>query len=357
MPRIKRSVLAPNNVSVTLHCYSRCVRKAFLCRDANPETSNRKQWMEHRLQFLASIFGIDLLGYAVMDNHFHLMCRTRPDIVSRWSDVEVARRWFLLFPGRRHQQKQVVVRDSDLLDSLGQTDRERKARAKQLRERLQSVSWLMKCICEYIAKRANREDGVTGAFWDGRFRAQKLLDEQAILACAVYIDLNPIRAAVASLPETSRFTSVFQRIERFVGTTREKKKSTNDPLKTPAYLAPIELTTNNRKSRPADKSRYNEKTVSTPAQHRTGFLRMTLRKYLEVVEWSGKRISVGKRGQISSTAPPILSRLQMTEETWLDCCTNFRRKFGWAVGSQRSLMAEVQRTGQNYIRSKPLSFA
>ena len=58
----------------------------------------------------------------------------------------------------------------------------------------------------------NKEERVTGHFGEGRFKAQPLLDETAIAACMVYVDLNPIRAGIAETPETSDFTSVKERI-------------------------------------------------------------------------------------------------------------------------------------------------
>lgn len=66
---------------------------------------------------------------------------------------------------------------------------------------------------EGIARRANREDAVTGRFWEGRFKSQALLDEGAVLACMAYVDLNPIRAGLTErVEQQSDFTSIQQRL-------------------------------------------------------------------------------------------------------------------------------------------------
>ena len=62
---------------------------------------HRKVWIEDRLQQLAAAFGIDLLAFSCLSNHFHLILRSRPDVVATWDDTEVARRWLLLCPVRK----------------------------------------------------------------------------------------------------------------------------------------------------------------------------------------------------------------------------------------------------------------
>ena len=75
MPRPRRSEVFEEDTVGIYHCVNRCVRRAFLCGfDAATGTSyaHRKDWICDRLETLAAIFAIDVIGYAVLDNH--LLC-------------------------------------------------------------------------------------------------------------------------------------------------------------------------------------------------------------------------------------------------------------------------------------------
>jgi len=58
------------------HCFSRCVRRAFLCGlDGLTQTSyeHRKQWLEDRIYTASTAFVLDLCTYAIMSNHYHVV--------------------------------------------------------------------------------------------------------------------------------------------------------------------------------------------------------------------------------------------------------------------------------------------
>ena len=212
MPRLARGeYLDPQEVQV-VHAVQRCVRRAFLCGDdpfSGQCYEHRRHWIRARIEFLASVFGIDCLTYTVLSNHLHIVLRNRPDIVMNWSDEEIGKRWLRLFPKRRNKDgspKRPTAAELQMITSDAK-------RIEELRRRLSDISWWMRCTAENIARQANREDQCTGRFWEGRFKAQLLLDEASLLACAAYVDLNPVRAALARAPEESEFTGAKDRID------------------------------------------------------------------------------------------------------------------------------------------------
>jgi len=81
MPRIRRRFLIDRTDVGIYHCINRCVRRSFLCGTdpiSGKDYEHRRQWLQDRLEFLAGQFGLDVLGFAVMSNHFHVIVRNRP---------------------------------------------------------------------------------------------------------------------------------------------------------------------------------------------------------------------------------------------------------------------------------------
>ncbi len=85
----------------------------------------------------AKHFGIDLLCQAIMSNHIHLVLRSRPDVVKEWDHTEVARRWLMLCPVRRDENRQPEEPTEFELNNI----RNDKEKVAAIRSRLSDISW------------------------------------------------------------------------------------------------------------------------------------------------------------------------------------------------------------------------
>ena len=131
------------------------------------------------------------------------------DLTDGWSDREIAERWGRLYPPRDKKRQPLPVTDEWIEQKLAD-----KAWIARTRKRLAKLGWFMKCLKEPLARMANKEDGVKGHFWEGRYKSIAILDTEALLATCAYVDLNPMAAGLAPVPEESDYTSIKARIER-----------------------------------------------------------------------------------------------------------------------------------------------
>jgi hypothetical protein len=362
----RREIVREGEVGV-YHCMARCVRRAFLCgQDALTGRSfeHRKGWIRRRLEELAGIFAIDVCSYAVMGNHLHVIVRTRPDVTAVWSDAEVAARWWRLFPRRRDEQGLPAEPEPHELAMLVADP----GAAGERRRRLGSLSWLMRCLCEPIARRANREDDCTGRFWEGRFKSQALLDDSAVLACSVYVDLNPIRAGAAERPEECEYTSAYDRIvalrarrrgERSVRRRKRVKghKVRSHGIARDGWLCPIDAERPSSRAGAGAGRSLQSTAGGSPAGEAASrrassqaFLSLSVEDYLRLLDWTGRQVRCDKRGAIPGRLSPILERLQVAGETWVASVENFGRWFHRAVGRADRLCAEAARRGKRWFQ-------
>jgi len=262
------------------HCVSRCVRRAFLCgvdSVSGRSYEHRRHLIQQDLLRLASLFYIDVAAFAVMSNHSEK------------------------FINNEHLEPYELNQIDVLVDTW--------------RSRLYDISWFMKVLNENIARLANKEDECTGHFWESRFKSQALLDENAVLSAMAYVDLNPIRAAMADTPENSDHTSIQLRIEYWKKKANRIDSDSTDTMQ-PKSLLPF---------------------VGSVRQPMPKGLIFNLIDYIELVDWTGRTIRDDKRGAIPESARPILQRLEISEDHWIELSTSFEKRFKGIAGSVDSI--------------------
>lgn len=378
MPRSPRSEQFCVEEICIVHSIQRCVRKAWLA-GVDPvsgiDYSFRKEWIRRRMEALASVFAIDVLSYAIMSNHMHQILRNRPDVCAQWSDEEVAIRWLRVFPGRRMEEHLAEPTENDVKTLVRD-----KTRLAEVRRRLCDVSWFMRALSEPIARMANLQDQCTGRFWEGRFKAQRIVDEAGLLACAMYVDLNPVRAAIVAGPEGCRFTSAHDRAESSRGahvdsaafdlkpipTEEAGRKIRETPLdelreerqakrKNPtgrrilrdAWLSPLTLKPN---------ALSDEPEVHTGGLRSSdrGFLHLSWKDYWDLLCWTAEQGIEDAAAKVPRALAKRLAELGIDASMWRDLVWNWQRYFGNSacVGSPESMKQHAEQTGRHHYRGQ-----
>lgn len=284
------------------HLHSRCVRRAWLC-GRDPMTGrnydHRRRWLEQRIIKLSEVFAIDLYGYAVMSNHIHLVINLDADRTKEWDDSTIADKWLQLTssnPKQKQFHRTLLLSNPD--------------RLLEIRERLGSASWFMRYLKEPLARFANKEDDCTGRFWEGRFKSQRLLDADSILACMVYVDLNPLRAGEADDPTSSRHTSLFNRLQ---------SHRLNQPLET----------------------------IGKP--HRSMPFEHSLAEYIELTKWT----ALSQASARPIPQKPSTVKLPINQTLWLTYYLPEPGTWQRARGSITNLGHYADELGLKWIRTSP----
>ena len=324
--------------------------------DTGKNFDHRKAWVEEELALVCSTFAIDCCAYAVMSNHLHTVLHVVVERATAWSDDEVSKRAETLWPMTVSQLKQT-----------GQWE----SRQAEYRQRLTSLSWFMRLLNERIARRANREDGVKGRFWEGRFKSRPLLDEGALLTCMAYVDLNPLRAGLADSLSGSEFTSIATRLaevrqelaEKAVLDAATKKKrdekeaatalraSQGDRSKVSAKVPLMGFAS--VKAPTTEESLYSKKEGGVSKLESGNLdattLPMVFEDYVELVRFTGQAIRADKT---AGSLPPhlglLLTGAGLDGRQWLRAVRDFPGERFAALGECHLIRENAQRAGKRH---------
>ena len=207
------------------------------------------------------------------------------------------------------------------------------------------------------------------------------------LPFGLYVDLNPIRAGVAKTPESSQFTSAYDRIQALkaivaasakepASSASRGKRAATPAASSPAavetsapdgWLSPIELARDLDAPSPA-RSNISAataapaaKTSARVARRKTpearlrrasskGFLPMTLADYLSLLDWTGRQLRRDKRGAIPAEMQPLFARLKISGDGWFELIQDFSRLFHRAAGRPESLATEAARRDRRWLQ-------
>lgn len=192
------------------HCMSRTVNGEMLFDDV------AKEILRKQLRQVAEYCGVQIVTYAVMSNHFHVLLRVPKKTAV--TDAELLRRYAVLYPKPTKYQ---VARVETLIEKLKDAEDEE---AQAWRERqlalMGDVSQCMKLVKQRFSVWFNRSHNRYGTLWAERFKSVLVEGcSRVSAAMAAYIDLNAVRAGLVKDPKDYRFCGY---AEAVVGNTTSR---------------------------------------------------------------------------------------------------------------------------------------
>ena len=178
MPRTPRLIV--RGEPAVYHIISRTALPGFVLQDAEKEV------LFKIIKHISSVYFVDVLGYAIMGNHFHLLVRMNPG--DRYTEEDIKRRYEIYYGGSSRGM-------------IGE-------RIGYYREKWSNLSEYVKEIKQRFARFYNRENNRRGYFWGDRFKSVIVERGETLVNCLAYIDLNAVRAGIVSKPEEYRWCSI-----------------------------------------------------------------------------------------------------------------------------------------------------
>jgi putative transposase len=197
MPRTQRMII--DDQSTVYHVMSRTALDGF------PLGNVEKDFMLDLIRRYATLYLVEILGFCLKGNHFHILVRMFPE--HKFTDNDILKRCVDFYGDERIFAEGLVL---------------------SLREKLSSLSEFMREIKANFARFYNRRHHRRGYFWGDRFKSVIVENGETLINCLAYIDLNPLRAGIVELPEQYRWNSLGYHIQT---TNRDSFLSTDFGLK------------------------------------------------------------------------------------------------------------------------------
>lgn len=163
---------------VYYHIISRTVGQEFLLNE------KEKDHLMNLFYHFSSLYFVKMIGYCIMDNHFHLIVKS--ENWRNYSEADINSRIKIITMGKKITE----------------------SRKAQLLDRYSDISEYMKSIKQTFSRWYNKRKGRSGYFWSDRFKSVILEQRRALSRCLAYVDLNPVRAGIVEKPESYRWSSI-----------------------------------------------------------------------------------------------------------------------------------------------------
>lgn len=179
MPRIAR--LKVNGETAIYHIMSRTALDGFVLGDVE------KEFLFDLIKRFSRVYFVEIIGFCIMGNHFHLLARMYPD--NNFSDDNIKQRYKLYFG----DDKKHGIEDGQI---------------PCFRTKWGDLSEFVKEIKQGFSRFYNRRHHRKGFFWSERFKSVIVDNGETLINCLAYIDLNPVRAGIVEKPEDYRWSSI-----------------------------------------------------------------------------------------------------------------------------------------------------
>lgn len=177
------------------HVISRITGQQFL-------VGNEEKDVLMRLMLNVAVFsGVEILTFALMDNHFHILLKVPR--AHEVDDVELVDKMRVLYGDVKTER---LLGEWEAWDRRGLSFKVDDAK-EALRRRMFDLSQFCKTLKETYSMSYNLRHAHVGTIWGSRFKSILLSpDYQTLMTVGSYIDLNPVRAEIVAEPGDYRWS-------------------------------------------------------------------------------------------------------------------------------------------------------